>query len=165
MKVSVAYIKKPRGFKGELAVIPYRVNTQSLQPGLEITLQKGIQSRIFSIESVKILRDRIAVKLIGIDDENSAVAWCGGDILIDLDKLATLGKGEYYNFQIEGANVYEEAGKFVGKVSEVNNLAANDVLTVIGDQGEILIPFIKQVIVSVDVENKEIVIRKMEGLY
>lgn len=165
MKVSVAYIKKPRGFRGELAVIPYRVNTQSLKPGLEITLQKGNFSQNCIIESVKVLRDRAAVKLAGIDDEATAQAWCGGDILIDLEKLASLDEGEYYNFQLEGADVFEEAGEFLGKVSEVNNLAANDILTVVGDKGEILIPFIKQVIVSVDVEKKKIVIRKLEGLY
>jgi 16S rRNA processing protein RimM len=165
MKVSVAYIKRPRGLRGELAVIPYRVNTQSLKAGLEITLEKGNLKQNSTIESVKVLRDRIAVKLAGIDDEASARAWCGGDILIDLEKLVPLDNGVYYNFQLEGADVFEEAGEFLGKVHEVNNLAANDILTVIGDKGEILIPFIKQVIVSVDAEKKKIVIRKIEGLY
>jgi 16S rRNA processing protein RimM len=165
MKVSVAYIKKPRGLRGELAVIPYRVNTQSLKPGLEITLHKGNLSQNCCIESIKFLRDRIAVKLIGIDDQAAAIEWCGGDIEIDYEKLATLDEGEYYNFQLEGADVFEENGQYLGQVGEINNMSANDILTVNGDKGEILIPFIRQVVISVDVDNRKIVIKKIEGLY
>jgi 16S rRNA processing protein RimM len=165
MKISVAYIKRPRGFKGELAVVPYRPDTQSLKPGLEVMLQKDKAERLCVIETVKILRDRIAIKFSGIDDEPAAETWCGGDIVVDDRDLAPLADGEYYHFQLEGADVYEESGLLLGKVSAVDTLSANDILTVQGESGEILIPMIKQVIVSVDIANKRIVIRHLEGLY
>ena len=57
------------------------------------------------------------------------------------------------------------ACEHLGKVREISNLAANGIFVVNGDRGEILIPAISQVIVSVDVEKKKIVIRKIEGLY
>jgi 16S rRNA processing protein RimM len=165
MKISVAYITKPRGFKGELAVVPYRPNTESLKPGLEVTLQKGGISRSFVIETIKVLRERIAIKLIGIENEASAESWRGGDLLLDEEQLAPLSEGEYYHFQLEGADVYEENGSLVGKVIALDYLSANDILTVQGESGEILIPLIKQVIVSVDIQNKRIVIRRLEGLF
>jgi 16S rRNA processing protein RimM len=165
MKISVAHITKPRGFKGELAVIPYRSNTQSLKPGLEVTLQKDSTSQNCAIESVKILRDRIALKLTGVDNDKAAAVWQGGDLLIEEKDLEPLANGEYYHFQLEGSDVYEENGKLLGKVSALDYLSANDILTVQSADGEILIPLIKQIIVSVDVDNKKIVIRKLEGLY
>jgi 16S rRNA processing protein RimM len=165
MKISVAYISRPRGFKGELAVVPYRPNTESLKPGLEVTFQKDDASRSFIIETVKVLRDRIALKLTGIDDEETAESWRGAELLLDEKLLAPLGEGEFYHFQLEGAEVYEESGKHLGKVCALEYLSANDILTVQGENGEILIPLIKQVVVSVDVENKKIVIRPLEGLY
>lgn len=164
-KVAVAFVKKPRGFKGELAVIPYRPGTQSLRPGLEITLGKDKASQNFVIETVKVLRDRLALKLAGIDDEAAAQAWCGGNVLLELENLAPLAEQEYYDFQLEGSEVFEESGELLGKVSAINSLAANDILIVYGERGEILIPFIKQFIISVDTAVKRIVIRKIDGLY
>ncbi len=161
----MARVIRPRGFRGELAVVPYRENSKSLKAGLEVTLQKDNLVQKFVIESVKELRDRYAVKLRGIDDEESAIAWSGGDVLVELEELVPLDNDEYYNFQLEGADVFEENGEHLGKVREISNLAANGILVVDGDREEILIPAIKQVIVSVDVENKKIVIRKIEGLY
>jgi 16S rRNA processing protein RimM len=165
MKISVAYIKKPRGFRGELAVIPYRPNTQSLRPGIKVTLQRDNVIQDCVIEAVKFLRDRVVIKLAGIDDEEAALAWRGGEVLVEEKELASLEEGEYYHFQLEGCDVFEESGRLLGKVSGVDYLSANDVLSVIGENGEILIPLIKQVIVSVDTKNKSIVVRKLEGLY
>ncbi len=165
MKVSVAYISRPRGFRGELAVVPYKANTQSLFVGSVVTLQKEDNTRDFVIEAVKPLKGRLAIKLSGIEDEESALAWRGGEILLELNNLASLEKNEYYHFDIEGSDVYEDGGVYLGKVSAIDYVAANDVLTVRGENGEILIPFVKSVVVSVDTKAKKIIIRKIEGLY
>jgi 16S rRNA processing protein RimM len=165
MKVSVAYIKRPRGLRGELAVIPYKENTQSLRMGLEITLQKGEVARNYVIETVKFLKGRAGLKLVGIEDEEGALYWCGGEVLTEKENLAALAKDEYYHFDIEGCQVFEKSGDFLGKVSAIEYRSANDVLTVESDIGQILIPFIKSVVESVDIKEKKIVIRKIEGLY
>ncbi len=165
MKISVAYINKPRGFRGELAVIPYRPNTQSLRPGIEVTLQKDNSGQNCVIDSVKFIHERIVIKLIGIDDDKAAQFWQGGEVLIEEKDLVGLEDGEYYHYQLEGCDVFEENGKHLGKVRGIDYLSANDVLSVIGESGEILIPLIKQVVISVDVKNKRIVIKKLEGLY
>jgi 16S rRNA processing protein RimM len=165
MKVSVANIGKPRGYKGELAVIPYRPGTETLRVGLKVTLKKGEVSEDSIIQTVKILEDRIGLKLKGIESESDAEYWRGGEILVDDQDLQALDSGEYYHFQIEGAEVFEENGQLLGVVKSIDFLSANDVLTVQSELGEILIPFVQSVIVSVDAEKKKIVIRKLEGLY
>ena len=165
MKISVAIVQKPRGFKGELAVIPYKDDTESLKKGASVTLQKKDSTRDTTIMAVVFLRGRISLKLDGIDSEEAAEDWRGAEIMMELDSLPKLGKGEYYNFQIEGCEVYEEDGKLIGKVKAVDSYAANDILMVDGELGEILIPMIKTIIKSIDIENKKIIIEKLEGLY
>jgi 16S rRNA processing protein RimM len=165
MKVSVAYISRPRGYKGELAVIPYKTDTQSLSVGLAVTLQKGAESRDFKIEEIKYLKGRLALKLAGIDNEESAIKWRGGEVLVELENLATLDIDEYYHFDIEGSDVYEDNGTYLGRVKAIDYVSANDILTVQGESGEILIPFIKSVVVSIDSKAKKIIIRKIDGLY
>jgi len=161
----VAHISRPRGFNGELAVIPYKADTKSLAKGQTVTLQKGDNSADFSIESVRVFKGRLGLKLAGIENEESALAWRDGEILVEAENLSTLNKDEYYHFDIEGSEVYEENGDYLGKVSAIDYMSANDVLTVVGGKGEILIPFIKSVVISVNTDAKKIIIRKIEGLY
>jgi 16S rRNA processing protein RimM len=165
MKIAVAHIRGPRGFKGELAVIPYKPDTESLREGLEVTLKREDNSSDYIVESVKFLRDRIAVKLTGIDDEQTAMSWKGGEILIAEEKLAKLDEGAYYHFQIEGCEVYEESGKLIGIVTGLDFLTAQDILTVKTEKGETLIPFTKGIVIAVNVDEKKIIIKKVEGLY
>jgi 16S rRNA processing protein RimM len=165
MKILVAHIKKPRGLNGELAVIPYKEDTQSLRKGLEVTLQKGDLSRETVVESVVFLNGRLALKFAGIASEEQARQWQGGEVLAESEDLASLRSDEFYHFEIEGCEVYEEGGAHLGKVAGIDFISANDVLTVETESGEILIPFIKRVISSVDIKAKKITIRKIEGLY
>lgn len=165
MKIAVARISKPRGFKGELTVIPYKPDTQSLKVGLRVTLQKGEFTSEYVIESVKLLRDRIGLKLAGIENDKDAFFWKGGDLLVEQDRLASLDMGEYYHFQLEGCEVFEENGKMIGTVSAVETFGANDLLRVKLETGEALVPFVKEVVRAIDIDRRKIVIRRIEGLY
>jgi 16S rRNA processing protein RimM len=165
MKISVAIVLKPRGFRGELAVIPYKPNSGSLKKGARVTLQKGENSREATILDVVLLNGRISLRLDDIESEEAAEYWRGAELLMESESLEKLGTGEYYHFQIEGCEVYEDSGKFVGKVKAVESYTANDILSLDSEQGEILIPMIKSVIESIDIESKKIIIRKLEGLY
>jgi 16S rRNA processing protein RimM len=165
MKISVAYIKAPRGFKGELTAIPYKQGTQSLRPGLHVTLQKADNLYQCAIESIKFLNDRVGLKFNGIDDEQSAKNWRGAEVLVEEENLAPLEEGEYYHFQLEGAQIYFDNGAYVGKVMSIESLPLNDILNVATDNGEILIPFVKAIMKSVDINEKKIIIRKIDGLF
>jgi 16S rRNA processing protein RimM len=165
MKISVAYIAKPRGLKGELAAVLYRPSSGSLTPGLRITLEKGDNRRDFEIEYIKPLRGRIGLKLAGIDSEEKASAWTGAEVLLDRKNLEPLGNDEFYHFEIEGARVYDEDGTYIGTVKQLADTPGNDILIVRADDKEIMIPFIKAIVKTVDVENKRIVISPIEGLY
>jgi 16S rRNA processing protein RimM len=165
MKVSVAYIKGPRGFKGELAAVLYRPSSQSLKPGLNVLIRKEDEARECAVEYIKPLRNRIALKLSGIDDEETASNWRHAEILVEKENLEPIEENHYYHFEIEGSRVYDEAGDLIGTVTYIGGAAGNDLLYVKTEESEIMIPFVKAIVKTVDVENRRIVIRKMEGLY
>ena len=165
MKISVAYIAKPRGLKGELAAVLYRPSSGSLKPGMRIALEKGDTRRDFEIEYIKPLRGRIGLKLREIDSAEQASAWIGAEILLERENLEPLENDEFYHFEIEGANVYDEDGTHIGTVKQLADAPGNDIMIVKSDDKEIMIPFIKAIVKTVDVENKRIVISPIEGLY
>ena len=60
--------------------------------------------------------------------------------------------------------VVTEAGDDIGTVLEVMKLPANDVWVVSRGKNEVLLPAIKEVIRTVDVLRRTVVIRPLEGL-
>jgi 16S rRNA processing protein RimM len=165
MKIAVAYIKGPRGYKGELAAGFYRRDSSSIKRDLVITISKDDESRDLKVDYVKKLRNGIGIKLIGIDDEAAAEYWRGGEISVELEKLESLSEKEYYHFQLEGADVQKTDGTRIGKVVRIDGSAGNDLLIVRSIDGEIMIPFVKEIVRSVDIDNKKIVVKEIEGLY
>jgi 16S rRNA processing protein RimM len=165
MKITVAYIKGPRGFRGELAAVLYNPLSESLHSGLEVTLDKGEMTGSYEVEYIKQLKNRIGLKLKGIEDVETAERWKGAEVYVEKDRLQPLSDSEYYHFELEGAQVYDEAGGLIGTVIHVESGAGNVILNVSGEKGEILIPFVKAIITLVDIENKKIVVRNIEGLY
>jgi len=61
--------------------------------------------------------------------------------------------------------VSTEEGELLGEIVEVLDMpAANDVYVVHGLRGEVLIPAIREVILSMDLETRQMVIRPLPGL-
>ena len=165
MKISVAYIKGPRGFRGEMTAMLYKQTSKSLKPDVEVTLKKKEKEETFTVEFVKSLKNRIGLKLKGIDDEETARRWKGSEVLIDEEKLEPLSDSEYYHYQIEGSKVYDENDDLVGEVKYVESNAGNDLLYLASENGEIIIPFVRAIVKSIDIDKKRIVIRKIDGLF
>lgn len=77
-----------------------------------------------------------------------------------------LKKDEYFIADLIDIPVYEENGERLGVLSDVMTTGANDVYVVKRDNGgrDLLIPAIRQCILSVDVEEPKMVVRLLEGL-
>ncbi len=77
----------------------------------------------------------------------------GVDIAVYRDELPPLADGEYYWCDLINLEVFEQSGKKLGIVVEIQETGANDVLVVQGEQ-RILIPLlIDKVIKHVDTAN------------
>jgi 16S rRNA processing protein RimM len=79
----------------------------------------------------------------------------GAILAIPRESLPELPEDEYYAFQLVGLAVEEEGGRFLGRVAEVVDYPANDVLEL--DSGVIL-PLVGACVRLVDVEGGRIVV-------
>ena len=79
----------------------------------------------------------------------------GATLSIPRGSLPELAEGEYYAFQLVGMAVEEEGGRFLGRVAEVVDYPANDVLEL--DSGMSL-PLVEACVRSVDVDGGRIVV-------
>jgi 16S rRNA processing protein RimM len=79
----------------------------------------------------------------------------GALLSVSRESLPALGVDEYYTFQLVGLEVEEEGGRSLGRVSDVLDYPANDVLVL--DSGLVL-PLVESCVRKVDIESGRIVI-------
>ncbi|MEN2766471.1 ribosome maturation factor RimM [Ornithinibacillus xuwenensis] len=80
-------------------------------------------------------------------------------------KLTELDENEFYYHEVIGSEVFTNDGKLLGVIKEILAPGANDVWVIKQPKGkDILIPYIEEVVLEVDVDEKRIVIEPMEGL-
>lgn len=93
----------------------------------------------------------IVAQLEGCEDRDRARTLLGAEIAITRDQLPKTEEGEYYWSDLIGLEVVTRGGQSLGRVDHLMETGANDVLVVNGER-ERLIPFIDEVIETVDLE-------------
>lgn len=79
--------------------------------------------------------------------------------------LTDLEENEFYFHEIIGCVVESTDGETIGTITEIIQTGANDVWAVQPEKGKMhYIPYIEDVVKSVDIDKKKIVIEVLEGL-
>src|SRR3989338_1145452 len=98
----------------------------------------------------------LVAQLPDCPDRTAAEKLKGLLIAVPRSSLPEQDEGEYYWSDLIGLAVVNEAGVKLGTVTNLLETGANEVLSVQGDGGEILIPFVASAIRRVDLKNKTI---------
>jgi 16S rRNA processing protein RimM len=100
----------------------------------------------------------------GVDSIDAANALRGTTIAVRESELPELEPGEFYWYQLLGLDVVDTEGRSIGSVSEILATPGSDVLVVIRDGKESMIPMVDGMIVEVDVGRRRIVVEPIAGL-
>ena len=127
-------------------------------------LDTGKERLELEVQSVKFFKQFVIVKFRGIDNINDIEMYKGKSLLVPREDAVRLEKDEYYIADLLGMDVFTEDGHF-GVLKDVMETGANEVYIIGSDaHGEVLVPAIRQCILDVDVEERKMVIRLMDGL-
>lgn len=162
--IKTAKIINTRGLKGECKLYSYTDDpAHRFEAGRVLYLD---QDRKKPLEIVKssMSKGLIFVFFKGIDTVEKAEALKGKDLYIPKEDLPETDEDEYYYHELIGCQVYNENQEDLGTVTDILETGPNLVLRVSSKEGNFLVPFVDQFIVSVDKHDKVIVIREMEGL-
>ena len=169
-KLRVGRLVKAHGLKGALKLELYTDSPdQRFRAGQELELQVPETSEWFG-KTVKVAELRFynqspVLFLEGIQDRSQAETLVRAILLIetDLEQLPEDPEA-WYDHQLVGltALVGEEV---VGKVIRVDHLPVQDLLAIETSNGEVLVPFVKQIVPSVDIQKGQVVLTPPAGLF
>lgn len=107
----------------------------------------------------------VRLGLAGVEDRDAALALRGALVVGDAARLPALPAGEHYWFELIGCAVETTAGQALGRVREIWETGAHDVLVVEGPGGEEhLIPAVDAFVKDVDAAARRIRIEPVPGL-
>ena len=106
----------------------------------------------------------VAERFEEVPDRTAADALSGSYLFVPGASSPTLSDGEFWPHQIVGAEVRTESGRSLGRIVEIVRTPANDVWVARGDEGESLIPALRDLVLSVDVAAGRVMVREVPGL-
>jgi len=158
----IGRIVAPHGVRGEV-----KVELATEDPGRFAALEAvfvGPAHRRYAITAARPHQGRALLLLAGIADRDAAERLRGQLVMVPMEDALPLEEGAYYYHEIEGLRVVDEQGQELGVLAEVLPTGANDVYIVHGPRGELLLPAIHDVILSIEPAQGRVVVRIPPGL-
>ncbi|MBY0021550.1 16S rRNA processing protein RimM [Paenibacillus jamilae] len=165
---NVGKIVNTHGIRGELKIL-------TTTDFLEDRFAKGSELMIFpaddkapipvTVETARFQKNMVIVKFKEYHNINDVEKYKGTLLKVSAERLGELEENEFYFHEVVGMEVVTEDGTDLGVVKEILTPGANDVWVVQMPKGkELLLPYIEDVILDVNVREKRVTVRLMEGL-
>ena len=159
--LEIGQIVNTHGLRGDLKVMPW-CDDPEIFDELAYVIIDGEE---YDIEKSRMQKNMVLLKLAGIDDINDAEKYRNKVLTVPREELGDLPEGTYYICDLLGCNVTTDQGRNLGEIKDIIKTGSNDVYVVEDGCGnQVLIPVIDEVILSVDVDEKKIVIKPLKGL-
>ncbi|MFE6054519.1 ribosome maturation factor RimM [Kitasatospora sp. NPDC056446] len=166
MQLVVGKIGRAHGIRGDVSV-EVRTDEPELRlgPGAVLFTDPASAGPL-TVESGRVHSGRLLLRFAGVKDRNAAEALRGTLLISEVDpEERPDDPEEYYDHQLIGLDVVLLDGTLVGELTEVLHLPYQDLLLVEKPDGtEVMVPFVTQIVPTIDLENQRAVITPPPGL-
>lgn len=161
----VGIITSAHGLRGEVKVYPTTDDRQRFRDLDRVLMDNGQGLVTLNIESVRFHKNMVLLKFKEFHDISEAEKYKGKDLLITRSQTVELGPDENFIADLIGLKIVTDEGEDFGILKDVLKTGANDVYVIAGNDGkEYLFPVIKQCILDINLESREIKVHIMDGL-
>ena len=162
--ISIGKITNFFGIKGE-AKVGYDNENQIKKAKSVLMLDDESQIEL-KIKSIRFHKNFAIVKFDGIDDINDLLQYKGQRIFVlKQEAINKLEKDEFLIQDLIGCVVFNEQNEKLGEVVNISTNSAQDMLNIKNGFGQVdMVPFVNEFFPVVDIKNKKIIIRPIEGL-
>ena len=163
--LTIGHVTGVHGLKGYLKVRSHAATHDPFYPGARLFLGTAGEGpgEWYTVVKASSHKKGLLVLLTDVD-VNVAETLVGRDILIPEESLPDLEADTYYWKDLIGMTVTDIHQGELGTIGHVMPTGSNDVFVVTGGKREVLVPHLAHVVLSVDVENRAMLIDLPEGL-
>ncbi len=164
--ISIGKILNFHGIKGEVKLGYTKGKEEQLQSINVVYAKKANESIQLTIETIRFHKGFAIVKFKELNSINEVMELKGSIIYTGKDVVSNeLREDEFLASDLKGLEVFDTNGLKLGYVTGVSENGATDLLSVkIRDNSTHLVPFVKELVPLVDIENKKIVVKNIDGL-
>ncbi|NJC88899.1 MAG: 16S rRNA processing protein RimM [Desulfuromonas sp.] len=163
--MAVGVVAGTHGLRGDLKLralptaapaLPHLCELYLQAPDGSLTLHRILQSKPHKQHQL--------VRLAGLESLDAVQPLVGQTALARCQDLPAHPPGTNYWFELEGLTVIDKRRGPLGRVIGLFATGAHDILTVEGEYGEVLIPFIPQFVLKTDLAARELQVDLPDGL-
>jgi 16S rRNA processing protein RimM len=161
-RLVVGRIAKAHGIRGEVAVDVVSDEPARFAPGARVLAG----DRTLRITTARAHGDRLLVRFDDIPDRTAAESLKGLELTIPAEEARALdGDWSFYPHQLVGLAVTDESGNELGTMSRVEESPASDLWVVRSHGRDVLVPAVRDIVIRVDLDAGQIVLRPPAGLF
>jgi 16S rRNA processing protein RimM len=159
--VQVGTVSGAHGYDGRLRIETETDNPARFRPGAAIWLA-GEPYKVVRSSSGGV--NGVLVKLEGLDSREEVAAFLHAPVTVPEDDVPAPPADTYYHYQLLDVAVVDEAGASLGTLTEILATGANDVYVITDDAGELLLPALGDVVLTVDIAERRMTVAVPEGI-
>ena len=144
-KIGAAY-----GVKGWVRISSYTVPADNILRYEPWYVRSDGDWGPLAVDGARRHQQGVVAHVDGIDDRTAIERYRGWEIGVVEENLPATDENEYYWKDLVGLSVHSSDGVDLGKVVRLIETGAHDVLVIEGEAGQILVPFVRQIVTSVD---------------
>lgn len=167
IELVVGKVGRAHGLHGEVAV-EIRTDQPDLRfaPGVTLRATGGAAEGPLTVQSARWHQNRLLVRFDGVADRTDAERLHGAVLVADVSEdESPEDPDEFYDHQLVGLMVETVGGESLGEVHEVLHLPMQELLAVRTQEGgELLVPFVKDIVPEVDLASRKAVVDPPPGL-
>lgn len=165
--LAIGRVTTAHSLHGEMRVELYTDFPERFAPGTAVFVGTELHKTV--VEAARPHKNSLLIKLAGVDDRTQAEALRAVWLFIAEDQAVPLEADTYWVHEIIGMTVITESGDVLGTITDVIFTGANEVYVVEqptneDKKKELLLPAIADVVRTVDVAQKRMVVHLLPGL-
>lgn len=161
----VGVITSTHGIAGAVKVFPTTDDPVRFKKLKKCILIHNNERLELDVAETKFFKNMVILRFKQFDNINLVEKYRNAELFVTRDNAVPLEKDEYFICDLIGLKVIDEADNEIGIITDVLQTAANDVYEIDNGKGKkYLFPAIKQVVLSVNLEERNMRVHILEGL-
>jgi 16S rRNA processing protein RimM len=162
---AVGFVHRPHGLSGEVSVENIGDAADPFEPGKTFLWIRGERTRDLKLSAGRVHGERWLLAFEGIGNIEGARELSGGVLCVPREGLPKEAEDFYWTHEMRGFRCEDTEGRPLGAVKSLEDTPAGPQLTLeTSARREVLVPFVRPIVVEVDRASRRIVLDPPEGL-